>query len=212
MTILQLFPDLICGAILLLFLLLGYFRGMFRTLSGLLSWLVSLFGAKLIADRGAPLMVDVLLPKVQPYVTQRLGEVMAESASSSSGGEGLGVLGMIPGVQDLLEGATDTLAETLAPAIAREVAQLLGWLILFVLGFLVLKLLCRLVVWLLDQLDRVPGLHLLNHLGGALLGAVKGLLVLMLAVFVLTWFDLLPQDLVEGTVLLRWIAGIGGLY
>ena len=65
---------------------------------------------------------------------------------------------------------------------------------------------------LLDQLDRVPGLHLLNHLGGALLGVVKGLLVLTLAVLILTWFEVLPRPLVEDTVLLRWIAGIGGIY
>ena len=211
MTILQLFPDLICAAILLVFLIFGYSRGMFRTLSGLLTWLVSLFGAKLIADRGAPLMVNLLLPKVQPYVTERLTEVMAESATSSSGG-GLGVLGAIPGVQDLLTGATDTLAESLAPAIAGEVAQLIGWLILFVLGFIALKLLCRLAVFLLDQIDRVPGLHLLNHLGGALLGVLKGLLLLTLAVLVLNWFDVLPRALVDGTVLLRWIAGISGIY
>ena len=212
MTILQLFPDLICIAILLLFLILGYSRGMFRTLSGLLTWLVSLFGAKLIADRGAPLMVDWLMPKVQPYVTQRLGQILAESADSTASGDGLGVLGLIPGVQDLLNGTADTLAETLAPAVAREVAQLLGWLILFVVGFLVLKLLCRLVVFLLDQLDQVPGLHLLNHLGGALLGVLKGLLVLVLAVLILNRFDVLPRPLVEDTVLLRWIAGIGGIY
>ena len=79
-------------------------------------------------------------------------------------------------------------------------------------GFLVLKLLCRLVVFLLDQLDQVPGLHLLNHLGGALLGVLKGLLVLVLAVLILNWFDVLPRPLVEDTVLLRWIAGIGGIY
>ena len=212
MTILQLFPDLICVAVLLLFLILGYSRGMFRTLSGLLTWLVSLFGAKLIADRGAPLMVNLLMPKVQPYVTQRLSEILSETAASSASGDGLGVLGLIPGVQDLLEGASGTLAETLAPAVAREVAQLIGWLILFVLGFIVLKLLCRLAVFLLDQLDKVPGLHLLNHLGGALLGVVKGLLVLILVMLILNWFDVLPRALVKGTVLLRWIAGIGGIY
>ena len=103
-------------------------------------------------------------------------------------------------------------AESLAPAIAREVAQLIGWLILFVLGFIALKLLCRLAVFLLDQIDRVPGLHLLNHLGGALLGVLKGLLLLTLAVLVLNWFDVLPRALVDGTVLLRWIAGISGIY
>ena len=118
LTILQLFPDLICVAIVLLFLIFGYHRGMFRTLSGLMTWLVSLFGAKLIADWGAPRLADLLLPRVQPYVTQRLAQAIAEGASSASGGEGLGdlgMLGLVPGVQDLLEGVTETLAETIAP-------------------------------------------------------------------------------------------------
>ena len=156
LTILQLFPDLICVAIVLLFLIFGYHRGMFRTLSGLMTWLVSLFGAKLIADWGAPWLADLLLPRVQPYVTQRLAQAIAEGASSASGGEGLGdlgVLGLVPGVQDLLEGVTETRAETIAPAVAQQVAQAIGWLILFVLGFLALKLLCRLAVLLLDLVD-----------------------------------------------------------
>ena len=215
MTILQLFPDLICVAIVLLFLIFGYHWGMFRTLSGLMTWLVSLFGAKLIADWGAPRLADLLLPRVQPYVTQRLAQAIAEGASSASSGEGLGdlgVLGLVPGVQDLLEGVTETLAETIAPAVAQQVAQAIGWLILFVLGFLALKLLCRLAVLLLDLVDQIPGLHLLNHLGGALLGGLEGLLLLALAVALLVLFDLLPRTLVEGTVLLRWIAGISGIY
>lgn len=215
MTILQLFPDLICAAILALFLIFGYHRGMFRTLSGLMTWLVSLFGAKVIADHGAPLLVDLLTPRVQPYVTRRLAQVIAESAASSSGGAGggdLGVLGLVPGVQDLLEGATEALAETIAPAIARLVAQAVGWLLLFVLGFLALKLLCRLAVWLLDLVDQIPGLHLLNHLGGGLLGVLEGLLLLALAVAVLLFFHVLPRELVDGTVLLRWMAHLSGIY
>ncbi len=213
MTVLQLFPDLICVAVILMFLIFGYSRGMFRTLSGVMTWLVSLFGAKFIAGWGAPLTVDLLLPGVEPYVQRRLAEAMAESVSSSSGGGGdLGVLGLIPGVQDLLEGATEALAGSIAPAIAREVAQAIGWVILFVVGFLALKLVCRLAVLLLDLLDRIPGLHLLNHLGGALLGGLKGLILLCLAVWVLLLFGLLPLGLVDGTVLLRWMAELSGIY
>ena len=80
------------------------------------------------------------------------------------------------------------------------------------LGFSALKLLCRLAVLLLDLVDQIPGLHLPNHLGGALLGGLEGLLLLALAVALLVLFDLLPRTLVEGTVLLRWIAGISGIY
>ena len=65
---------------------------------------------------------------------------------------------------------------------------------------------------LLDLVDQNPGLHLLNHLGGALLGGLEGLLLLALAVALLVLFDLLPRTLVEGTMLLRWIAGISGIY
>ena len=38
------------------------------------------------------------------------------------------------------------------------------------------------------------------------------LLPLALVVALLVLFDLLPRTLVEGTVLLRWIAGISGIY
>ena len=41
---------------------------------------------------------------------------------------------------------------------------------------------------------------------------ISFLLLLALAVALLVLFDLLPRTLVEGTMLLRWIAGISGIY
>ena len=76
MTLQQLLPDLLCATILLLFLVVGAIRGMFRTLSGLLTWLLSLWGAKLIADRCAPLLVDWLTPKLLPTVSEKLAQAM----------------------------------------------------------------------------------------------------------------------------------------
>lgn len=209
MTLQQLLPDLLCAAILLLFLVVGAIRGMFRTLSGLLTWLLSLWGAKLIADRCAPLLVDWLTPKLLPTVSEKLAQAMNDGASSDSLS---GLLGMIPGVQSLLGQAGDSLAAALAPAVARQVALTVGWLLLFAAGFIVFKLVCRLLIWLLDLLDEVPGLHFLNHLGGAVLGALKGGLLIAVVVSILLWCDVLPRSMVDAALLLRWLASLGPVY
>lgn len=209
MTLQQLLPDLLCAAILLLFLVVGAIRGMFRTLSGLLTWLLSLWGAKLIADRCALLLVDWLTPKLLPTVSEKLAQAMSDGASSDSLS---GLLGMIPGVQGLLGQAGDSLAAALAPAVARQVALAVGWLLLFAAGFIVFKLVCRLLIWLLDLLDEVPGLHFLNHLGGAVLGALKGGLLIAVVVSILLWCDVLPRSMVDAALLLRWLASLGPVY
>ena len=209
MTLQQLLPDLLCAAILLLFLVVGAIRGMFRTLSGLLTWLLSLWGAKLIADRCAPLLVDWLTPKLLPTVSEKLAQAMSDGAASDTLS---GLLGVIPGVQSLLSQAGDSLAAALAPAVARQVALAVGWLLLFAAGFIVFKLVCRLLIWLLDLLDEVPGLHFLNHLGGAALGVLKGGLLIAVVVSILLWCDVLPRSMVDATLLLRWLASLGPVY
>ena len=209
MTLQQLLPDLLCATILLLFLVVGAIRGMFRTLSGLLTWLLSLWGAKLIADRCAPLLVDWLTPKLLPTVSEKLAQAMSDGAASDSLS---GLLGVIPGVQSLLGQAGDSLAAALAPAVARQVALAVGWLLLFAAGFIVFKLVCRLLIWLLDLLDEVPGLHFLNHLGGAALGVLKGGLLIAVVVSILLWCDVLPRSKVDTTLLLRWLASLGPVY
>ena len=205
MTLQQLLPDLLCATILLLFLVVGAIRGMFRTLSGLLTWLLSLWGAKLIADRCAPLLVDWLTPKLLPTVSEKLAQAMSDGAASDSLS---GLLGVIPGVQSLLSQAGDSLAA----ALARQVALAVGWLLLFAAGFIVFKLACRLLIWLLDLLDEVPGLHFLNHLGGAALGVLKGGLLIAVVVSILLWCDVLPRSMVDATLLLRWLASLGPVY
>ena len=209
MTLQQLLPDLLCATILRLFLVVGAIRGMFRTLSGLLTWLLSLWGAKLIADRCAPLLVDWLTPKLLPTVSEKLAQAMSDGAASDSLS---GLLGVIPGVQSLLGQAGDSLAAALAPAVARQVALAVGWLLLFAAGFIVFKLVCRLLIWLLDLLDEVPGLHFLNHLGGAALGVLKGGLLIAVVVSILLWCDVLPRSMVDTTLLLRWLASLGPVY
>jgi uncharacterized membrane protein required for colicin V production len=208
LTILQLFPDLICIAVVLIFLILGANRGMFRTLSGLLTWLISLFGAKVLAQQGAVVVSLWLGPKLEPYVSDKLTQALAESGGVTANMD-LGILGLIPGVKELLEGVTARVLDSLVPAIAQQLAQALAWLVFFILGFLLLKVVCRLAVKLLNLLDAVPGLHFVNHFVGAILGAVKGCLLVALVAWVLMAFHLLPDSLVQDTTILRALAEFG---
>ena len=175
--------------------------------------MIALFGAKYLADCFAPLLADSFAPKLLPYITGKLTEAAVEGAGSAAAeGEGLGILGLLPGVEELLDGAAGAVAEAMAPTIARAVAESLAWLALFLAGFLMLKLFCRLLRWLFDRIDQIPGLHLVNHMAGGVLGLLEGVLLLRLSVSLLLFFGVLPQELVEETWLLRTLAGVGPIH
>lgn len=210
MTITSLLPDLIALAIVAVFCVLGGKRGMFRTFSGLLSVLVSVAGALFIANYGAQLIAEYFLPFLLPVVEEWLAGIVTESASGSE--IDLGVLGLVPGVRQLMENVSAALVETIAPAVAEEVAGAVAWVALFIIGFIVCNLVCKLILLLLDMIDHLPGLHFLNHLIGAVLGALKGFLLVLLAAKVLVWFDVLPEDVMAATALLKWMVDWGSVH
>ncbi len=206
-----LLPDLILGAVMIVMLIYGAKVGMFRSFSGLLTILVAVFGAKLLADWGSVLVAEYIVPLVQPAVEHKLAEILAEQAVGAEG-VNLGVLGMVPGVPELVEGITDSVATSIAPAVALEVAKAIGWVILFVLGAVLFRVVCYLVVELLDVIDCIPGLHFLNHLLGGVFGLLKGFLLVLLVVIVVVKFGWLPESMLEDTVLMKWMAQITGVY
>lgn len=206
-----LLPDLILGAVVILMTIFGARAGMFRSFSGLLTILVAVFGAKWIADWGSVLIAEYIVPLVQPAVEHKLAGILAQQAM----GEGqvdLGVLGMVPGVPELVKGITDSVASSIAPAVSLEVAKAIGWLVMFVLGAILFRVLCCLVMQLLDVIDCIPGLHFLNHLLGGVFGCLKGFLLVLLIVVVAGIFGWLPKSVIEGTVLLKWMAYMTGVY
>lgn len=209
--IMALLPDLILGAVVIAMLIAGSKMGMFRSFSGLLTILVVIFGAKWIADWGSMLVAEYIVPMVQPAVEHKLTEIMAEQALGGDSSK-LGVLGMIPGAAQLLEGITDTVVTDLAPAVAMEVAKAISWLVLFVLGAILFRVVCYLVIKLLDLIDCIPGLHFLNHLLGGVFGFLKGFLLVLLVVTIAVYFGWIPESMVADTVLLKWMAQITGVY
>lgn len=117
--------------------------------------------------------------------------------------------------KSLSEKAAEKARETgvsLAMAVADSVAESFVYMCLFALFFLVLTLALHLVSKALDAATKLPGIHFLNGLGGALIGFLQGALLLFLAVWLLRCarvsFD---ESLVSQTHLLRFFVERGPL-
>ena len=86
---------------------------------------------------------------------------------------------------------------------AAFIAARIAWLVLYVLSFVLILILWCILSHALDLAFRLPVLSGLNHWSGALLGLVKGVVVVYAAAWLLK-DSLLPPDLAEQTHLVRF--------
>ncbi len=124
------------------------------------------------------------------------------------------------GLTDLLEDAvqTDKIRETAGNAalsLSEYLADLVAKAALFAAGFLVVLLLWTLLGRLLDLACRLPVLSAANRAGGAVLGLVKGALVVLLLVWLGQLAGLVPRQpstpvlsLFSGGNLIRLLNGL----
>ena len=194
--------DAIAAAVLLGFAIWGAQRGLFRSLTGLLSVIVALVGAGLIAGALAAPAARLAAPLIQEQIRQQVDDAMAVQSSQqvempeleTEEDDGfaiedlLALMGLDEDVResllgDIQEKAVDT-GVNVATAIVESVVQSLLYGVLFLLSFLALMLLLKLAVGAMDLVLKLPGLHLLNSLGGAVIGLAEGALLAFLAIWI----------------------------
>ncbi len=176
--------DLIVVAILLGSVLIAAWRGAMRVLSGILGTVGGVIGAVALLDTVQPLVRGI----IEPFVVR-----MVENAALASGIEqgvvvvSEAVRGFLQGlhlpeaaVDDLLARA-ESLGDAFFPTVQATLLDQIAPIVTFLLIFIVLKLAISLLCRLFDL--RIPVLHTLNRMAGAVLGAVSGLLI----VLVLSW-------------------------
>lgn len=194
--------DAIAAAVLLGFVIWGAQRGLFRSLTGLLSVIVALVGAGLIAGALAAPAARLAGPLVEEHIRGQVDEAMEVQSSQqvempeleTEEDDGfaiedlLALMGLDEDVResllgDIQEKAVDT-GVNVATAIVESVVQSLLYGVLFLLSFLALMLLLKLAVGAMDLVLKLPGLHLLNSLGGAVIGLAEGALLAFLAIWI----------------------------
>ena len=251
--------DCILAALLLGFLIYGAWRGLFRSVVGLVIVVLALTGATFAARELTPMAVDLLRPVIESAISQRVDDAMSGGASSQakglspeeseavtpvqpelptestgsgssaagSGGEDSSLLRIQAGELLRLMGWDDTLTKSLsdkaaekvretgvslAMAVADSVTESFVYMLIFALSFVALLLLLHLVAKALDVATKLPGIHFINGLGGALIGLLQGALLIFLLVWLLrstrVSFD---AETVAQTHLLRFFVSNGPL-
>ena len=220
-------PLLIDVALVLLFALslwIGWRRGFVASLAGLLSLLIALVGANLLARTLAPAVGEWIAPSVEtnlveqynlpqtgPTASPSEGAASAENPDSDSESGLAGILERVGlgSIVSSITGAGQDAADVgsgLAKTAARFIGEHIAFWVLFFLFVILLRILLGIVIRLLDRVMQLPVLRLFNRTGGLLLGFVHGALILLLAACLIQLFSLrLPAHTIEQTYLLRFL-------
>ena len=218
--------DAVAVAILAFFVLWGAHQGLLRSLAGLLTIVVALVGAGLIAGALADSAARLAGPLVEERIRTQVDEAITAQSSQKvempeldvEGGDEefdiqdlLALMGLDQDVRDSLteeiqEKAVDA-GTTIAAAAVESVVRSVLYGVVFLLSFLALTVLLKLAIGALDLVAKLPGLHLLNTLGGAAAGLVQGVVLAFLAIWIARRLGIsFETDTVNATYLLSFFA------
>lgn len=173
--------DIVIAAIVVLCILIGKRRGLFRTLAELVSYIVAYFCTAFLAGQVSAAVAEWLRPMVEAKFHELTADITWNAVES-----GLENLPAFMREEQLLEPVREALeggmAVDMGPLI-EQALQNLAYMVSFIVIFIVVLVVLRIIIRTLDIFTKLPVIHELNALGGILAGAVKGLVL----VFLLLW-------------------------
>lgn len=215
--------DILAAAVLIFFAWLGYRKGLVLTLCSLLAVFVALVGAAFLSDALAEPVAKAIEPVVAGRIHDALTETIQHSATEQSASELLTDIpldqaldalkesgrfqGFVRAFEEAVdEGIADATANA-ARALAHFVAVQIARTVLFVAAFFGVLLAWWFLSHALDLVAKLPVLNSVNRWGGGAAGLVKGLLVVLIALW-LFQDSYIPPETVEHTVLLKFLANL----
>lgn len=195
--------DAIVVIILVVAVCYGAKRGLLESLAGLIIVVMALVGAGIAAGTFTEPVAGFVTPLVEERVAERVEAALEEQAGAFAGewsleelpdleelpiAEVLALMGLDEEVRaSLAERAQNMIRDTGATVVSAVVESLVRsfvYGVLFFLAFLTILLLLKVLVGAMGLVLKLPGLRLLNALGGAVIGLAEGALLLFLAVWV----------------------------
>ena len=210
--------DAVIAVILLVFFLRGRSKGLILSLCGLLAVFVALVGAKMTSDALAPRVAEAMQPHFTSVIEEQLEldlDGKLDAVLQPGAGEENAIIDLLTSlgfydevsaaIRDNAAGQAAQTVADVARSLAGAVAEVVAGVLVFVVAFLVILVLWFLLGRVLDLAAKLPVIHGLNRLLGGLFGLLKGALVLFLAAWVVRLLgNVIPQETVEHTVLLRF--------
>lgn len=217
--------DLLILLALIISTWIGWKKGMVRGILTLVGMILALTVASQAADLAADLIVEqVIRPATHEAIASRIDEMELDTLLLSpleeleqaldaieneyireEAGKLLDSLGLSADKADSL--AQDKLlsisSEVVDAVLYGAVTDILSALLCLLL-FLILSWLLRPVIWAIDKAFHLPVLRQVNEFGGLLLGAVRGVILVFLAVWVLRLLGIwITEDIVDQSYLLK---------
>lgn len=185
--------DVAIVVVLGLFCLMGIRRGLLRSLAGLVTTMMALVGAALIAATFTGPVTQLVSPMIEAQIEKKLDAALTEETpredTDGQTEDLLALLGLDAEVREsLAEKVKDAVRDTgvsVVTAVVQSLAQSVIYGLLYILSFAGLTLLLHVLLKAMDLVLKLPGLHALNALGGGLIGFAEGVLLLFLVVWVL---------------------------
>lgn len=199
--------EIVVLLVFVAFVLSGWRKGLLLSLCGLLVFVFSCLGAVVAMEAFTEPMTEWMQPKVEAAVQERIREELTAQVEEmmkrtgetgfSVGGEQMELSGLLEflsrlgfdveqQVQDSIAGGTEPVVAEVSRCIAEFITQKAAPALVFSLGFLLIYLVMQILVLGLNVVRRVPGIGTLDHIGGAAIGAVNGLIVLLMFAGVLS--------------------------
>ncbi len=214
--------DLLIAAVLALCLYLGWSKGMVRGLLTLAGTILAFLVASQIGDIASDLIVEhIVRPATHAVLEQHIIEWDAESLAAApleaisqaieaiendlvreKAKELLSSVNLPNGeiAQETALRISSNVVDTVLDGVVQDILSA----IICIVCFAVLSIALRPVIWIIEQAFELPLLHQINQLGGLLSGAVRGILLVLIAVWAVRLTGMyLTDDVVSGSYLLK---------
>ncbi|MDR2530411.1 MAG: CvpA family protein [Oscillospiraceae bacterium] len=209
--------DLVIVVILFISGWHGYRRGLILGIGGVIAMLVALWGANLVANTYTPDLTPAIHPFVSGIVEKAVDTAKSEYLPSADDSntevydislDALANLGILQSASaELAQGFASSFTETgqmLKVAITEKITETLAFAILSTTAFLLISVVFAIVLNLINIAFNLPGLKLLNDIGGAVLGLAKGLIVVLVIAWALRFTGaIIPAAEIDQTAVLR---------
>ena len=200
------FLDLAIFLILLYNIRSGYKRGFIMSLAGVVGLVCGIYGGSLAADHFSSavsgFMVEPIQQAIESVIDSEAEEAVKDPASSAVVLAGVAKKLKLP--EDILmkasqnkslDGIVGSFAERLAEVVADELAKV----IVFAVAFILIEIAVFFLMRILDTILKLPIIGLPNRVGGAVFGALKGGLFVVIGLWTIMY--LLPTLTKSGPIL-----------
>lgn len=207
--------DLLIAAIVALSVYLGWKKGMVRSLLALAATILAILAASQIADIVTDLAIEKLIrPAAKTAIEDYLQDMAHDIVLDSPVKDLENVIDAIENdlvrekaremlasmeisndtivitTKDDLAGVSKQIVDTVLNGVVRDIISA----IISILCFALLSLALRPVIWVIEQAFRLPLLRQVNQFGGLVSGAVKGIVLVFIAVWAFRMAQLYVTD------------------